>query len=223
MRMLLMMLMGLLIAAPATASVYKDFAKAWEERDQTYRGEREALESRARSSAERAVNALVDSEPTAAEDLVLALSAAWSLSELVGRGQMLYALREHMAAKPSAVMSEIWIQGKADGLRRRQADTDMIEREMGILEGRDTIGVQQWIAALERLSMMRGAIAGEAAELSLISQNLATYYRARSDEQARSAELWAGVLAALAGAVQGQQEDIQRRSASCASGGRCGR
>ena len=223
MRLISLALMGLFVAAPVHASVYKDFVRIWDARDKTYRSERAALESRAQASAERAINALIVSDPAAPEDLVLALTAAWSLSELVGRGQMLHVFREHMAEKPSAALSEIWLQGKVDELRRRQAETDLIEREMEILKGRDTTSVKTWIAALERLSMIRGSLSGEASELALIDQNLVTYYRARSEERAEAHAGWAAVLLTLAGAAQASQRDTQHRSAACARTGNCGK
>ena len=140
------------------------------------------------------MEALSAGEPTAPKDFVLALTAAWSLSELVGRGQTLFQLREHMATKPSAALSEAWLQGKADEVRRRELDADLVEQQIDLLKGRDTISVREWIAALERLSMMRGSIARSAAELQLINQNLASYYRgcrqrARQVEQCAELEL----------------------------------
>ncbi|MFD2500521.1 hypothetical protein ACFSTI_18885 [Rhizorhabdus histidinilytica] len=180
MRLIGILLMALMLSGAVEASVYKDFEKVWEARDKTYRSERETLEVRAKSSADRAIQALVMGERTGGDDLTLALTAAWSLSELVGRGQTLYALREHMAARPSLALSEAWLQGKIDELRRKAGEADLIEGEMEILKGRDTISVQQWIGALEQLSMMRGTISGSAAELALIEQNLSSYYRARA-------------------------------------------
>ena len=41
------------------------------------------------------------------------------------------------------------MQGKVDELRRKQADADLTEREMNMLEGHDSISVRQWIAALK--------------------------------------------------------------------------
>lgn len=222
MRFIGLVLLSLVAATPAAASAYRDFVGVWDARDATYRAEREALDARAKSSATRAVEALVMSAPEAPEDLVVALAAAWSLSELVGRGQTLWALREHMASRPSAALSEAWMQGKVDELRRRLAEADMIERQIDILKGRDTVSVQHWIAALEQLSMMRGNISGAAAELTLIDQNLRSYYRAQSREPSGLAvTLWAGVLDALRSATRRSQDDFQDRSAACARTGNC--
>ncbi|QEH77343.1 hypothetical protein [Rhizorhabdus histidinilytica] len=221
MRLIGILLMALMLSGAVEASVYKDFEKVWEARDKTYRSERETLEVRAKSSADRAIQALVMGERTGGDDLTLALTAAWSLSELVGRGQTLYALREHMAARPSLALSEAWLQGKIDELRRKAGEADLIEGEMEILKGRDTISVQQWIGALEQLSMMRGTISGSAAELALIEQNLSSYYRARAGEQADRQRLIASVLVGLSAAVRSKQNDFQHRSAVCASTGRC--
>jgi hypothetical protein len=216
-------LTSLMLAVPVGASVYGDFTKVWDARDKSYRSERPALESNAQQSAERAVNALVSDDPDAPQDLVLALNAAWSLSELAGRGQMLFTFREHMAGKPSAALSEVWIQGKVDELRRRKSDADMIEREMDMLKGHDSISVKQWIAALERLSMMRGTLAGEASELALINENLITYYHARSEEVSRNRAILSAALAGLAAAAQDSQENTRRRSATCVRTGQCAR
>lgn len=209
------------VAAPAHASLHGDFVRAWDARDQSYRAERAALDARAKGAADRAIAALVEDDPTAGEDLSFALTAAWSLSELVGRGETLGALREHMASKPSAALSEMWMQGKVDELRRRKADADLVERQMEILRGRDTVSVAQWIAALEQVSMMLGNISGSAAELELIGQNLRTYYQARSPEQSASAARWAEVLLALGAAARDRQAAIQERSADCAQNGKC--
>lgn len=213
----------LLVAAPGQASVYRDFVKVWDARDQTYRAEREALDASAKASAERAIHALIVNEPDAPDDLVAALTAAWTLSELVGRGQALFTFREHIASKPSAALSEVWMQGKVDEVRRRQADADMVERQIDALKDRGRVSVMQWIAALERLSMMRGSIAGTAAELELINQNLRSYYRARNEEGGQTAALWGSVLVALADAARSKQADVQHWSADCARTGNCAR
>jgi len=222
MRNLVVMLL-LLVTAPVQASTYKDFVKVWDPRDQSYRSERGTLETNAQSSASRALESVVSDDPAGPDDLVMALTAAWSLSELVGRGQTLYVFREHMGSKPSAALSEAWMQGKVDELRRRQSEADMVERQMNVLRDRARGTVGEWIAALERLSMMRGTIAGTAAELVLINQNLGSYYRARSEEQAASAALWGSVLLALSTAARDSQDGVQRWSADCARGGNCSR
>lgn len=221
MRLVSILMASLALATPVVASVYTDFVKVWDARDRSYRSERDALERRAQSTAERAIDALVNSDPVAGDDLILAFSAAWSLSELVGRGQMLHAFREHMADKPSAALSELWMQGKIDELRRRQAEADMIEAEMQILQGRDTISVKQWIAAHERLAMMRGDISGQATELALINQNLVTYYRARAEQPSLGAALMAAALVGVASSVREKQEGTRDRSAHCARTGNC--
>lgn len=211
-----LLMMSAAIAGPVGASVYKDFSKVWEQRDATYRTERQALEARARLSADTAIQSLTAGDPTAPDDLVMALTAAWSLSELVGRGQLLWALREHMASKPSAALSEAWLQGKIDELRRKDAEADLIAEQMDMLKGRDTVSVQHWIAALEQLSMMRGNISGAASELALVHQNLGSYYRARAEEQAEAQAMVARVLAGLADTAARKQRDFERRSAACA-------
>ncbi len=221
MRLITVVLLSLALAVPAVASVYRDFVKIWDARDRSYRSEREALERRAQSAAERATYSLINSDAAAGDDLLLALSAAWTLSELVGRGQMLYTFRTHMAEKPSAALSELWMQGKVDELRRRQVEADTIEGEMQILSGRDTISVKQWIAAHERLAMMRGDISGQASELALINQNLSTYYRARAQEPSMGTALLAAALVAVASGVREKQNDTRDRSAMCARTGNC--
>jgi len=222
MRLLPVLLLSLSMASPLSASVYGDFVKVWDARDQTYRAERETLDGRAKSSAGRSIEALVANDPAAGDDLVLALTDAWALSELVGRGQTLWALREHMASKPSAALSELWMQGKVDELRRRQVEADIVEGQITMLGARDTVSVQHWIAALEQLSMMRGNISGSASELALINQNLVTYYQARAQESSGLAfDIWQGALEALRSSARRSQNDIQHWSAVCARTGNC--
>lgn len=223
MRLILVALISVIMATPAIASVYSDFVKVWDARDKSYRAEREALERKAQSTAGRALYSLTSADSAAGDDLVLALNAAWSLSELVGRGQMLYTFREHMAGRPSAALSELWMQGKVDELRRKQAEADSIESEMQILRGRDTISVKQWVAAHESLAMMRGNISGQASELALINQNLTTYYRARSEEISPGRAILAATLLGLAAGVRDAQNGTQRRGADCARTGDCHR
>lgn len=208
----------LLVAVPAQASVHSDFVKIWDARDSTYRAERAALDANAEASAGRAIEALVAGDAAAADDLELALTAAWSLSELVARGQTLWELREHMATKPSAALSEVWVQGKFDEARRRQTDADLIERQLQVLRSRDRISVQQWIAALERLTMMRGAISGSASELMLIDQNLRSYYRAKGQEPSGLLGELVDKLQSLGNAAREKHRNVQQRSADCARG-----
>jgi len=211
------MIVTLLIsAAAANASIYGDFSKAWDAREHGYRSEREALDAQAKATADRAVEALVAEAPTAPDDLEMALTAAYALSELIGRGQTLSELRVHMDSRPSAALSEVWLQGKVDEVRRRSADADVIEAQIDVLKDRDSTSVAQWIAALERLSQIRGTLAGTSAELELIQQNLTSYYRARNEDPAGSMASMRQLFQALGDAARQSQAELQKRSAECA-------
>ncbi|PCE40946.1 hypothetical protein [Rhizorhabdus dicambivorans] len=187
----------------------KDFMRQWEQRAQDYTQQRAPLEQRTQQSAETAVRSIQASAPSAPEALNEALGDTRQLSYLYGRYQTLWALREHMEKKPSMAVSEMWLQSQVEGIRAKIAASDAAEQDLRrSVPGRD-LPLIQWVGAVERLAQDRGYSEGATAELTLINENLRSYYAARAEEHERAVRLRTTLLAGLAMVLSQQQNQMR--------------
>lgn len=196
-------------------SVTKEFSALWDARDKDYREQRPKLDKTASETAASAVSAILANQENGPILLDAALRAAQNLSELVGRGQTLWALRQHMDSKPSSSKSEAWMQGKMDELSSAIKNADANEGKIRSTRiGRD-IGVEAWVGAVEQLAMARGTIEGSVAELALIDRNLESFYVALGQEKERRRAARAAILGAIGAALVQQQQTHRTWSVSC--------
>ena len=197
----------ILWAAAVGASVQKDFMRLWEARAEGYTLQRPAIEERTAKDAAQAVQSIKTGQPSAGQELGLALRSTRELSTLYGRYQTLWVLREHMGSKPSEALSEAWMQAQIGILRTKIADTDLAEKQIRqSVPGRD-ISLLEWVGAIEKLAQDRGYIEGATAELTLIDDNLHSYYVARSEEHEKAVRLRAAILTAIAISLASQQRE----------------
>lgn len=198
------------------ASTASDFSKIWSERDKTYRAERSSLEETALQKATVLVTAINNNGDVGSSDIISALIAARQLSELYGKGTFLYEFREHMKTKPSVWVSEAWMQEKVSELKTRSIAADDFESQVRAMQPGKNVSFHDWIRATEKLVMMRGELNGRVQEMTLVDQNLGSFYQAKrqADEKRRD------FLRAFGQALASQQNAVQNWSASCTTFGR---
>ncbi len=210
----------LLWTAAASASALKDLKRLLESRAQQYTEQRPALEQRTQESATAAVRSIQSADRSAAEALNTALGETRQLSYLYGRYQTLWALREHMETKPSLATSETWLQGQVEAIRAKIASADATEAALKRSVPGSDVPLLSWVGSIERLAQDRGYSEGATAELSLINEDLRTYYAARAEEHENAVRLRTALLAAFAMALSQQQDDMRDLGVGSVAGAR---
>lgn len=119
-----------------------------------------------------------------------------------------------MQRKPSAGLSEAWLHTQGDKLRSDAQKVDELDTRVRSTNPQQ-VGLVVWIGALEWLVMDRGRLAGKSRELTLIDENLASYYRELGQEQQRNREARRAFFAAFAAGMAQQQQSFQNWSVTC--------
>ena len=197
MRRLVLLALLVAICSPAFGrSVREEFAPLWAARLSQYQAEQAATRQR----VEDAAKPPSDSDPARAEahyaNLLQALVAD---GEVKGREQVASDLIAHMRNKPSAELSEAWIQGLADRVKRDRDDLNSRSEALKRQGSAKLIAPKEYFEETFKLAATAGIIRGRASELALIDQNLRSFYQAKGgqDEQRRRAR--AAFFGALAG------------------------
>lgn len=215
-RALFILVIAVSVPAIVWASTASDFAKIWSAREASYRAERPALEESAQQKAAVLVAAIKSNTEYGPPEMIAALTSARQLSELAGRGMFLYEFREHMKAKPSAFVSEAWMQERVSELKTLSIAADDYEAQVRAMQPGKNVSFVDWVGALEKLVMMRGDLNGRVQEMTLVDQNLDSYYAAKRQADARRRDF----LRAFGQALATQQRSVQNWSAFCTTNGR---
>lgn len=194
--------LALVFAAPASASsTFDDFATAWSERDARYVEKHAALDKEARA----ATAAFLDNaDPASAEStarLEKMIAAIKAASYVDGRGMILRDLRIHMAKKPTAARTDLWMQEKADSVRTQSSDLDGkfadLKRRSAAGQGETDSYFTDTIAAL----IMAATLQGQVEELTLVDANLGSYFQAKGQEDASRRQARARIFGAIGAAL----------------------
>lgn len=215
-RALMLLLSVASVHAVVLASTTSDFAKIWSARDASYRSERPVLEEAAQRTAAVLVATIKNKNDFEPPEMIAALTSARQLSELLGRGAFLYEFREHMKTKPSAAVSEAWMQERVSALKTLSIAADDYEAQVRAMQPGKNVSFVDWVGALEKLVMMRGDLNGRVQEMTLVDQNLDSYYAAKRQADARRRDF----LRAFGQALATQQRSVQNWSAFCTTNGR---
>ena len=196
-RMLILVAAALALSAPQpkalAKSVQQEFSQAWTDRGARYEQEQLRLNKQiddAWKSLEGATQASSPDVKSRTDQFIVALQDG---AYMHGRAALLSAFKEHMAKKPSAAATDLWVQERVDTLRMQADALDKRGEQLktdtsaGTFKGR--------LRALADSAEFMGTVA----EMQLVDQNLATYFKAKSaqDEQRRRAR--AAFFGALAG------------------------
>ena len=216
----LLLALALQPSAASAGSTYKDFVAAWTERDARYVEQHAALDKQAR---EATTEFLAKADPNSSESgsrLQRMITAIKAASLLDGRGAMLRDLRIHMEKKPAAASTELWMQERTDAVRTQAA---AVAAKFAELRGMNERGLgesdeyfQNTVAAL----IMASTLEGKVQELSLLDQNLSSYFRAKGQEDAERREARARIFGAIGASLTAYSNNANRPwTATCTTSG----
>lgn len=204
------------ISAPSPAiarNVQKEFAEAWSQREQRY--------SAAFDSASKAQAAAIDAFTTAsqahspeAKDLLVSVfDSADAYGAAAGRRAALADFNTLIKDKPSAARIDMWMQEQMAKLKEMG---DTAKRDIEALRTADAAAPDAIVNALKAISY-QGLVRGAVQEMSLIDQNLSSYFQAKSSEDLARRQARARFFGALGAALQqsGQTNFPNARMTQC--------
>lgn len=206
MRKLLLALALILVAQPVLGrSVQSDFSALWEARHSRYEAEQTSLADRVREASQPPAPPHTSQQAEAHyANLLRALEAD---AYVRGRNQVITALVAHMRGKPSAELSEAWIQEAADRIQRDRDELNSRHASLKALAAAKSILPKDYFAQSFELAATAGMVRGRVEELLLVDQNLASFYSAKSAAAARRRQARAAFFGALAGSLQNYSRD----------------
>ena len=98
-------------------SVQQEFSQAWTERGERYEAEQLRLNARVDEAWKALDEARKANAPDVKDRTGQFISTLQDGAYLHGLAALLYAFKEHMAKKPSAAATELWVQERVDSLR----------------------------------------------------------------------------------------------------------
>lgn len=218
-RILIFVLIAGLAPQTATAkSVEKEFAEAWAERVDRYAHVKEqakadfkpaydGLEAAAKGGAEQAKQALVK-----------LFDASHALGYNAAREDTLRTLMGFMTNKPSAVRAELWLEDRADNAkteadRAKSASASAAAMKLG---DNGATGADMLNAAVQAVFGL-GAAQGRVDELQTIDSNLASFYRAKGEQDTRRRTTLSGILGAIGQGLRDSAQQNQGWTAQCST------
>jgi hypothetical protein len=201
-------------------SVQHEFTEAWNQRLARYSQEFET----ARSALPAAMAAFLTADESNAPDLQAKFNALMAASDdlgyRAGRAQMSQSLLKFMDSKPSAERGDLWLQEQVDILgqsgKKARADLDRVK---AMKVGENGATADSLLNSLGMAVFFGGAVRGQAEELSLINENLRTYYRVKSQQDAKRRAIWSDALRNIAQSFQDQSRANTGWTAHCTTFG----
>lgn len=206
-------LLALNVAQPSIAvakSVSQEFSEAWAERQGRYASEVQASQD----ATKAAVESLLKADLSNQEDFTARLTAFYVSSKNLGlnagRLETLRKTRDFMAGKPTMIRTQLWLQEQVDRLR-----SDAVRSEAKMSEARSLKAGENGLTGLDVIKksgeafFVSGLMQGQAEELRSVDQNLATYFRAKGEQDARRRAGRAAALQALGQAFQNSANAYQ--------------
>jgi hypothetical protein len=189
------------VGVAAASSLQKEFSASWEGRMQQYRLQETSADAAEKSAIEAYVQAIntKGAEEQAGRAASVMLAASSQMGFVKGRIIALTGFRGFFASKPSQVRTEVFMQERASDLQDlvKKAQTDY-----DVAKAANPEPAPAYLSNLLAAIRLNGLARGVTQELSLIDQNLGSYYKAKSvaDDERRQAR--AHLLATLAGSLQ---------------------
>lgn len=183
-------------------SVQKEFVETWTARDARYQADYSSQVDTANASVDAFVKAAnTDSSPDDVGTLFsVAMDRVHEASITLGRGKTVHELLELAERKPSAARGELWMQEQVDLLRQRQSNLNELQETMTNLGS--SAGLSKIVEVTQKWVQAHGELQGRTEELSLLDLNLASYFKARGEEQAIRSANRRAVFAGIARALQ---------------------
>ena len=177
-------------------SVQDEFAQAWSARADRYTAQQADLDK----LVEATLSALKVSNESNAPDVGARtnqfLAALNDGSYLHGRSAVLAAFRTHIKGKPSAAVTELWIQERFDELKNQATSLDATGDRLR--NDNSPEGIKAKMTALANSAEFMGNVA----EMKLLDENLGTYFKAKSAQDDARRRARAAFFGALAGSAR---------------------
>jgi len=204
----------------AAKSVHSEFMTAWTERYTRYDQEYKASQSALKVAGDQFWTAAAANAPDLRSKLDALYAASDDLGYRAGRAEMNQTLLQFIDKKPSAERAELWLQDQMDKLRQAQAATKgQFERAAAMKVGENGATSQTIISSTGTAIFTGGTIRGQVAELALINDNLATYYQAKTQQDAERRARWRAALGAMGQSLQAQAQANRGWMAHCTTVG----
>lgn len=150
----------------AAKPIQQEFSQAWTDRAARYGDQQKALNQRVETSLKALHEASEAKSPEVKAKTDQFLAALQDGAYMHGRISLLKVFQSHMAKKPSAAATELWIQEQTDSLRVQAEALDKLGERLGADKSNE--GMKAKMSALAASAEFMGTLA----ELSLIDQNL---------------------------------------------------
>lgn len=210
---ILVIAFGLQPSAATAGSTYKEFTAAWAERDARYVQQHAELDKTAREATQAflANPKSKDSDEKLGQMLV-AIKAAMYMD---GRGATLRALRIFMEKKRSAAATELWMQERSDAARTSASSLQVRFATLKSLRDTGKDGTDAYFVDSVSAISDAATLQGQVEELSLIDQNLGSYFRAQGQEDASRRETRARIFGAIGASLSTYSQPAPGWSATC--------
>jgi hypothetical protein len=187
-----------LSASAAASSVRKDFEGIWSAREADYSASEQASATQEHDDTLKFVETFKSNGPTLAPDFQSLMAVSFSHAQATARYKLLKEFEAFMATKPSAAGGQARMQGKIAQVQPAVAPAAAEETRLASVK----IGIDepagQWVQEKARAAQISGMLSGLVAELTLIDQNLRSFYEGRSIEQQQASETRRRILGGLA-------------------------
>ena len=195
-------------------SVQQEFSQAWTERGERYEAEQLRLNARADEAWKALDEAMKSNTPDVKDRTGQFITALQDGAYNYGRAMLLDAFKEHLAKKPSAAATELWMQERVDALRTQ---AEALDRAGERLANDDSPGAfKAKFSALATSAKFFGTVA----ELKLLDENLGSYFKAKSVQDDGRRRARAAFFGALAGAARAYDTQPSfPRTTTCQSSG----
>ena len=187
-----------LAAATAGANVRKDFQGIWSAREADYSASDQAAASQEHDVTIKFVETFKSNGPTLVPEFQSLMAVSYGHARATARYKLLKEFEAFMATKPSGAGAQAWMQGKIAEVQPAIAPAAAEEARLAKIK----LGVDeqagQWVQEKARAAQISGMLSGLISELTLIDQNLRSYYAGRGVEQQQAAETRRRILGGLA-------------------------
>lgn len=215
-RMILILAAALALSAPTSEvsakSVQQEFTQAWAERGDRYEQEQLRLNTRIEEAWKMLDGATQANAPDVKDKTGQFIGALQDGAYMHGRATLLHTFKGHMAKKPSAAATELWVQERVDSLRMQAEALD--KRGEQLNSGTSPGAFKAKLTALANSAEFLGTVA----ELKLLDENLGTYFKAKSAQDDARRRARAAFFGALAGSVRSySSQSSPTRTTTCHS------
>lgn len=132
-----------------------------------------------------------------------AMDAVHAASLSKGRGELVNEYWAILDDKPSAMESELWLQSEASEIETDYRRLDQLASALKVAEASED--VEAVVRASQEWVTLHGELVGRVAELDLLSSNLASYYQAKGERDARRKAALSAFLGSMGRSLASQR------------------